>query len=173
MPEELLVTRRNLPHWELGGSTYFITYRCAEGVTLGEAARSIVLDNWRHWHGKRYLLHATVVMPDHVHALITPKSDSKGGWYSLKDILHTNKSYTAHEVNKVQDRDGSIWQDERFDRIVRDADEFLEKWAYMADNPVKAGLVQSSEAYRWLYQNPDAWVEEEEDTGQRPVPPKD
>ena len=102
MPEELLVTRRNLPHWELGGSTYFITYRCTKGVTLGEAARSIVLDNWHHWHGKRYLLHAAVVMPDHVHALITPKSDSKSGWYSLKDILHTNKSYTAHEVNKVQ-----------------------------------------------------------------------
>ena len=75
MRAELVVTRRNLPHWELGGSTYFLTYRCIEDVTLNEVARSIVLDNWRYWHGKRYLLHAAVVMPDHVHILTTPKSE--------------------------------------------------------------------------------------------------
>jgi REP element-mobilizing transposase RayT len=172
MQDELLVTHRNLPHWELGGSTYFLTYRCAEGVILDEVARSIVLNNWHHWQGKRYLLHTAVVMPDHVHVLITPKADREGGWYFLKDILHATKSYTAHEINKVWDRTGHIWQDERFDRIIRDADEFLEKWTYMATNPVKAGLVQSSEMYRWLYQNPEAWLEEEKSTGQRPVPPK-
>jgi putative transposase len=122
--------------------------------------RSIVLDNWRYWHGKRYLLHAAIVMPDHVHVLITPKSNCKNGWYLLTEILHTNKSYTAHEINKVWGHAGHVWQDERFDRIIRDADEFLEKWTYMANNPVKTGLVQSSEMYHWLYQNPNAWIEE-------------
>ena len=131
---DLLISRRNLPHWELGGSTYFLTYHCAKSITLDGPARSIVLENWRYWHGERYLLHAVVVMPDHVHVLITPKSDGKGGWFSLQNILHTNKGYTAYEINKHRGSNIRIWQDERFDRIVRDTNEFLEKWTYIANN---------------------------------------
>jgi predicted aspartyl protease len=71
------ITRRNLPHWQHGSSTYFITYRCVGSVSLDDSARTIVLDNWRYWHAKRYLLHAAVVMPDHVHVLITPKMSSR------------------------------------------------------------------------------------------------
>jgi len=162
--QELQITRRTLPHWEMGGSTYFITYHCAASVTLNDAARTLVLDNWKHWHGKRYLLHAAVVMPDHVHVLITPKAKGQNVWYPLEDILHTNKSYTAHEINKAQGRKGSIWQDERFDRIVRDENEFFEKWNYMANNPVKNGLADRPKAYPWLHQDPDAY-HQDSDTG--------
>ena len=55
---------------------------------------------------------------------------------------------------KLIDREavkGSIWQDERFDRIVRDEAEFLEKWQYIMNNPLKKELVQSPEDYPWLY----------------------
>jgi hypothetical protein len=51
-------------------------------------------------------------------------------------------------------------------------DEFWEKWNYIANNPVKAGLADSPENYPWLYQNPDAWLEWA-CTGQRPVPPEE
>ncbi|MBI5787791.1 MAG: hypothetical protein HZA78_02905 [Candidatus Schekmanbacteria bacterium] len=179
--QELFITRRNLPHWEMGGSTYFITYRCQAGIWLDEASRTLILENWQYWDGKRYLLHAAVVMPDHVHVLITPKQREKNNtgsqpaeqWWSLTEILHTSKSFTAHEINKIQGSRGSIWQDERFDRIVRDETEFLEKWNYMLNNPVKTDLVKQGEVYHWLYQNPQAWIEgNSENTGQRPVPPK-
>ncbi|MBE7558161.1 hypothetical protein HS125_04130 [bacterium] len=89
------------------GSTYFITYRCVRGVVLSEEQRLLVLSNWIHWHGKRYLLHAAVVMPDHVHVLITPKSKPDSSCFSLEEILHTNKSYTAHEIAKSARRRGS------------------------------------------------------------------
>ncbi len=171
MQKELFIKRRNLPHWELGGSTYFITYRCAHGMLLQEAVRTIVMDNWKYWHGKRYLLHASVIMPDHVHVLITPKRKDDGTWFSLEEIIHTNKSFTAHEINKTMNRSGPIWQDERFDRIMRDEEEFIEKWNYMRANPIKAGIAESAENYPWLYQNPDAWIQDEENTGRRPVPP--
>jgi hypothetical protein len=93
--QTLVKTRRNLPHWELGGSTYFLTFRCAPGVTLEEADRTIVLDNWRHWDGQRYFLHCAVIMSDHVHVLLTPLSNGLDTWYPLKQILHTNKGFTA------------------------------------------------------------------------------
>ncbi len=165
---ELFITRRNLPHWQLGGSTYFLTYRCRPGLVLKESERSIVLENWKHWDGKRYLLHAAVVMQDHVHVLITPTLKGQGTWFSLEEIFHTNKSFTAHEINKTTGQTGSLWQDERFDRIVRDEQEFLEKWNYIRNNPVKAGLAQTPEEYPWLYETSDAWGA---CTGQRPVPP--
>ena len=37
------ITRRHLPHWQIAGATYFLTWRCADGVTLSEAERDIVL----------------------------------------------------------------------------------------------------------------------------------
>jgi hypothetical protein len=50
---------------------------------------------------------------------------------------------------------GSLWQDERFDRIVRDEAEFLEKWQYIRNNPLKNGLAASPEEYTWLFENND------------------
>ena len=116
---KLFFTRRNLPHCEIDGNTYFITYRCASGTGLNEPARTIVMDNWKYWHGKHYLLHAVVVMPDHVHVMITPKRKEDGDWFTLGKILHTNKGFTAHEINKAMNRSGQFWQDERFDRMMR------------------------------------------------------
>jgi REP element-mobilizing transposase RayT len=164
----LVKTRRNLPHWELGGSTYFLTFRCAGGVTLEDADRTLVLNNWRHWDEQRYLLHCAVVMPDHVHVLLTPLRDGPDTWHSLKQIFHTNKGFTAQKINKNHGRRGGVWQDERHDRIVRDEEEFFEKWNYIANNPVEEGLVNDALVYPWFYGNPEAL---EKDTGQRPVPP--
>jgi putative transposase len=47
---------------------------------------------------------------------------------------------------------GVVWQDERFDRIVRDEKEFNEKWEYIKTNPVKNGLSQKPADYLWLYE---------------------
>lgn len=46
---------------------------------------------------------------------------------------------------------GSVWLDESYDRIIRDEVEWLEKLAYIVSNPVKAGLAERPEDYRWLY----------------------
>ncbi len=153
MGKKLSITRRNLPHWEMDGRTYFITYRCAPETTLPPPARTIVMDNWKFWHGKRYLLHAIVVMNDHVHALITPKKKEDGSRFSLEEIIHTNKSFTTHQINKSMNRSGQFWQDERFERIIRDEEEFQEKMNYMRNNPVSSELVKSARDYPWWYRN--------------------
>ncbi len=157
---ELFVTRRNLPHWQMGGSTYFVTFR-TKSLELSQAARKIVLDACRYFDGERYTLWSAVVMPDHVHLLLCPKEQTPRQWWSLSSVLHSIKSFTAKEINKSLARKGSVWQDESFDRIVRDEKEFLEKWNYIRNNPVKKGLCQAPEEWDGLY----------ECTGKMPVPP--
>lgn len=120
-------------------------------MILSSEERTIVLDNWKFWHAGRYLLHAAIVMPDHVHVLITPLKDVAGTWVNLAKILHANKSFTAYEINRLCRKIGRVWQDERFDRVVRDEQEFWEKWGYMAANPVRAGLSVQPEEYPWWY----------------------
>jgi hypothetical protein len=96
-------------------------------------------------------------MPDHVHALAQPLLKGEGAW-DLGEILHSVKSYSAHCIVKGRRdrRDAgptgpAIWQDERYDRWVRDEVEFAEKWQYIADNPVKTGLVRVASEYPGLY----------------------
>ncbi len=142
---ELSKQRRNLPHWQMGGSTYFVTFRVSSGE-LTESERSLVLDACLHWHGEKANVHLVTVMPDHVHLLLTPER-SGDGWHALSELTHSIKSYTAHELNKKRGSEGPVWQSESFDRIVRDQDEFDEKWNYMLNNPVKAGLAGAPTEY--------------------------
>jgi YbgC/YbaW family acyl-CoA thioester hydrolase len=144
---QLRIRRRNLPHWCLDGSIYFITFRAASQV-LSIDERRLVLQHIKGGHEKFYYLAATVVMPDHVHLLLIPKEP-----YSLSRIMKGIKGVTARKINLARGTAGKIWQDECWDRIVRDDKEFEEKLQYMADNPVKAGLATSIEEYDSWYCN--------------------
>ncbi|MFI4892252.1 MAG: REP-associated tyrosine transposase, partial [Phycisphaerales bacterium JB058] len=148
-PNSLTIHSRHLPHWQLGGSTYFVTFRIKSGE-LSDSERQQVLDACFHWHDKRITTHLAVVMPDHVHLIITPKQRDDGMWWRLEDILHSIKSYTANEIHSARNASGSLWQDEYFDRIIRDQDEFVEKWNYILNNPVKAGLALRVGEYRFV-----------------------
>ncbi|MBE0540558.1 MAG: transposase [Verrucomicrobia bacterium] len=89
----------------------------------------------RFFDGQRYWLGHYVVMPNHVHVLVRPIGD-----HSLSEILHSWKSFTAKMINAAIGRTGTLWQEESFDNIVRDA-KALEKFsAYIQENPGKSGL---------------------------------
>jgi putative transposase len=91
-------------------------------------------------------------MPDHVHTLVQPLTRPQGtGVFDLAEIIHSVKSFSVHQINRLRGRRGSLWQDERYDRIIRDEVEFLEKWQYIMNNPVKVELAQRPEEYPWLY----------------------
>jgi REP element-mobilizing transposase RayT len=97
-------------------------------------------DGEREFH--RYQLHSFVVMPNHVHMLVTPSVVS-GKW------LGPLKGFTAHEANVILGRTGSFWQSESYDHLARSDDEFGRIRKYIENNPVKAGLVQRAEDYQW------------------------
>jgi len=148
--ERLTTSRRNLPHWQRGGSTYFVTFRVARGE-LSESEREIALQSCQFIHAKRAWVSIAVVMPDHVHLLLKPMRLPDGGWLSLSSILHSVKSFTAHRIQKLRGAHGALWQGESYDRIVRDADEFDEKFEYIRLNPVRRGLVEEPRDYRFLW----------------------
>jgi REP element-mobilizing transposase RayT len=90
----------------------------------------------------RYAHHAWVIMPNHIHLLITPQAP-------IPQITKSVKNCTALHGNRILNRTGRFWQEESFDRSVRNQVEFRRITAYIENNPVKAGLVASIEEYPW------------------------
>jgi putative transposase len=100
-------------------------------------------------------LRAVVVMPDHVHLIFTPLVDMKSSEvFSLARITKAIKGTSADLINQRLSRPGRVWQEESFDRVLRVSEKLDEKIAYILDNPVRKGLVQSAEEYRWLWVAP-------------------
>jgi REP element-mobilizing transposase RayT len=60
--------------------------------------------------------------------------------HKLSSIMHSIKSYTANQANRILDRSGDFWATEYFDRYIRDGKHFSSTVAYIHNNPVKAGL---------------------------------
>ena len=146
------VSRRNLPHWQEPGRVYFITWRCKDSLILNEVERSIALEAIKFWDTRKWRIYAAVILPDHVHILAQPLSKKEEGVFDLAEIIHSVKSFSAQKISQRRGVRGTIWQDERYDRIVRDEAEFLEKWQYIRNNPLKDGLASNPDEYPWLYE---------------------
>jgi len=165
--------RGNLPHLYKEGCTYFVTFSLIDAVaghirrkrrletdnepetvakeldpnpSIGccllkdPKAASIAEDSLLHFQGQRYALSAWCVMPNHVHVVVTPFSG-----ISLPEILHSWKSFSAHEINKALAREGRVWEEEAFDHLVRNERAFSKFVDYTENNPVTAGLCERPE----------------------------
>jgi Rad3-related DNA helicase/REP element-mobilizing transposase RayT len=100
-----------------------------------DAVAGIVANALRHFAGKRYALLAWCLMPNHVHAVLQP-------WkaHSLEQILHSWKSFTAHAINRLLDREGELWMTESYDHLIRDEEDLRHAMEYALTNPEKAHL---------------------------------
>jgi putative DNA methylase len=96
-----------------------------------------------HFDGDRYRLHSWVVMPNHVHVVATPLDR-----WTLANIVHSWKSFTAKQANVLQRRAGPFWAREYYDRVIRDKGHHADAIAYVERNPVKAGLCRRPEEWR-------------------------
>ncbi|MBI2678192.1 MAG: transposase [Candidatus Koribacter versatilis] len=85
--------------------------------------------------GRMYRLIAWVVMPNHVPLVVRVLPGEK-----LSSVLHSLKSFTAKEANRILKRRGSFWQREYYDHLVRTPDGFQKAVNYVLNNPLKAGL---------------------------------
>lgn len=161
MPQMLLkgkyVYRRRLPHYQKVGWAVFVTFRAGCLDPLPESIRHLVLQHCLHDQGLKVEVHAVVVMPDHVHLLLTPLADAQGNPYSVVEILQSIKGASAHSINRALHRSGPVWQDESFDHVPRSNESFEEKLEYIRQNPVRRGLVERPGDYQWL------WVKKETD----------
>lgn len=104
-----------------------------------ESIAQIIEQNLLHFDRKRYKVHAWVIMPNHVHILLTPEKN-----VLLSNIVHSWKSYTAKRANAILGRHTEFWQREYFDRMIRSERHFNNAIDYIHNNPVKAGLCESA-----------------------------
>ena len=113
---------------------------------------SMVQESLLFFDGHRYELFAWVVMPNHVHVLFQPTQ----GWTVAK-IVASWKKFTARNIcdfrrlpwNAVVGEPEEVWHREYWDRFIRDERHFGNVVEYICQNPVKAGLVDSPEKWRW------------------------
>jgi len=131
------------------GKAFLAMDRILDSATTGPLYLSqpdpvtVVVNAIRNREANDYDLHAFVVMANHVHLLFTPKRD-------VSKILHSLKRFTARECNRILGRTGQpFWQDESYDRLVRDPAEFKRIVKYIEMNPVRAGLADYPEAFPW------------------------
>jgi len=115
--------RRKLPHLQRDSKPHFITFVTDRRTILPECARDIVLASCLHDRDTRYDLHAAVVMPDHVHLILTPLNDmTRLQVWSLPEILDAIKGASAHMINRRSGRRGPVWQEESFAHVLRSSE---------------------------------------------------
>jgi REP element-mobilizing transposase RayT len=141
--EDASLKRRNLPHIQARGATYFATFR--SNIVLPPAARDLVLAEIHACSGQSIDLDAAVVMPDHVHLIFRLLVAE-----DLSRILKLIKGRSARSINHLLMRQGRLWIEESFDHIIRYEAEREEKIDYVKQNPVAKGLVNRPEEYKWL-----------------------
>lgn len=106
---------------------------------------SLISDSLLKFQGTQYFTSCFVVMPNHVHLVIQPFEG-----FELETILKNAKGYVARQLNHQFGREGTVWAEESYDRIVRDEEHLWRVIQYLGRNPEMAGL--NAERYvLWLH----------------------
>jgi len=135
-----------LRRWVLSDRFFFITcrvhrlrrklseeeFRCLAGV----------IEERRGVH--RFLLTAWVFLPDHWHAIIFPRSP-----LTISKLMESVKVSATRLINADRGERGVLLQGRFFDRALCAVKEYNDKVAYIHGNPVKAGLVERPEDWKW------------------------
>jgi REP element-mobilizing transposase RayT len=142
LQKQLIGRYDDLLHQSTTGPHYLKEAKIAQLVCLA----------MQYWDQKKYDLLAYCVMSNHVHNVFTPLEKTEGVFHSLERIMHSIKSYTATEANKLLNRKGKpFWAHESFDHYSRSNEETERIVSYVLNNPVKAGLVESWKEWPWSY----------------------
>ena len=136
---------RGLYRFQQSGDLHFVTFSCYHRAPLlaTPQARDIfeqTLEQVRQWYGV-YII-GYVVMPEHVHLLMTEPERSK-----LSVALQMLKQNVAHKVPHASGV--PFWQPRYYDFNVWSAEKRVEKLKYLHRNPVKRGLVEKPEDWKW------------------------
>ena len=99
-----------------------------------------------HFDGARYELGAYVVMPNHIHAIVRSLEPQI---HPLEDVIGSWKQYSARRINAARSAREPLWQEETFDRIIRDEEHLERVLQYIVRNPKNASL-RPNEFVLWV-----------------------
>jgi 1-hydroxy-2-methyl-2-(E)-butenyl 4-diphosphate synthase len=138
--DDLLSLREELNHLETSIIEPALNQGHGTCLFKNEQNAELLANALKHFDGTRYDLLAWCIMPNHVHVIHKPAKGEE-----LDKILHSWKSYTSHEINKLNGTSGSIWQKESYDHLIRDGKDLRNQIDYILNNPTKAGYTN------WLW----------------------
>jgi REP element-mobilizing transposase RayT len=145
--DQIILQKRIEKYLDQGyGEAFMKIHRVAE----------MVQNDLLYYDAQRYRLSSWVVMPNHIHFLMT-RFDA----IELADIMQSFKSLTSHKANKTLRRKGQFWMEDYFDRYIRNAEHFAKTVRYIENNPVKARLCKKPED--WPFSS--AWFRKQKATG--------
>ena len=119
----------------------------------------VVAESLHYRDGKVYRLDAYCIMANHVHVVFAPLAIQPSRepqtnslrYNTLASIMQSLKGYTARKANQLLGRSGTFWHHESYDHSVRNTSEWQRIITYVLNNPVKAGLINDWEKWRWSY----------------------
>ena len=129
--------------------TFFVTAKTSMGRALLQSERNamLLIDVLRSYAvAKKFRVHDFVVMPDHVHVLLTVSGDM-----SIEKAVQFIKGGFSYRLKKEHGYIGDVWQRGFSEVRVDDRDSFLRHREYIAQNPVKRGLADSPEQYQYCF----------------------
>ncbi len=106
--------------------------------------RAQLLVDVLHHYRPRYLLHEFVIMPDHIHLILTPHMS-----LSLERAMQLIKGGFSFRAG----RNLEIWQPSFTNHRIRDAEDYARHRAYIHNNPVKRGIVARAEEFAYSSAN--------------------
>ena len=110
----------------------------------GRRIAQLVAETLVKFDSEKYDLFSWVIMPNHGHILLKSRAP-----FSLSQVMHSIKGFTASEAYKILQRKGRFWSPDYFDRFIRDRVHLARVEKYIDENPVKAGLCRTPEEWPW------------------------
>jgi REP element-mobilizing transposase RayT len=148
----VLPQRQKLPHevpaWVPAGAAYFVTI-CCRPRGLDQLCQRPVAEHlfeaaaFRHRAGDWYV-HLLLLMPDHLHAIISFPRDER-----MAKVISLFKEFTAKQA-------GIKWQQDFFDHRLRNEESLEEKANYIRMNPVRKGMVTDPTDWPWKWEPPSS-----------------
>jgi putative transposase len=134
-------------HRTAPGTSCFVTTKCWQSRSVFQVPENaeILIETLFHYRERSaYFLHEFVVMPDHLHLMLTPSRTA-----SLEKVMQFIKGGSSYQIRKARKQKMEIWQVGFHDWTIRDFNDWQTKVEYIHTNPVRAKLVQKPED--WPY----------------------
>lgn len=130
---------------------YFVTTSTWQKMSIlakSEAANILIVTIQECRRRGRYFLHDFVIMPDHLHMILTPRGD-----ISLEKAVQLIKGASSREVGKTKTIRHPVWQTGFHEHWIRSVGDYKVYRAYVQNNPVEARLADSPEEFQYSSAN--------------------
>jgi putative transposase len=126
-------------------AAYFVSTQTIERKPFFRHERwaLLIFETLRHYDGAGYKLHAYVIMPDHLHLLISPEE-------TVEKSVQLIKGGFSFRAKRELNWKGEIWQPVFTDHRIRDEEDWRRHLEYIRKNPIQAGLGSSALAFQFI-----------------------